>query len=310
MWNQHHCLVLLQTENPHQLPSKTKAPWKGVISQPKGVKTQPKGVIFSVVILMFLKTTSFRQPASQMGVQLFGGWFFDYYVSFFLYVLIQFIIIYVNPQSKNCSWAAGFQENITKKWKGFFCLNRLFFLRRQFFLAVQEPPIFFVAGWSRYIYIYMHIYVCILLFIYNTYVTFKTSKPSANIGETKQQNFTWIFEVMRLSLALFRLFVATEIESFASCRTPCREGFEGTSRAVPETYSRWKICRLQELQVAVICPLYPEKLTWFMWKQKSPKLKRKIIWTISSCLFFHLKFWGVYIFGNNVPQRWYEPSRI
>ena len=171
MWNQHHCLVLLQTENPHQLPSKTKAPWKGVISQPKGVKTQPKGVIFSVVILMFLKTTSFRQPASQMGVQLFGGWFFDYYVSFFLYVLIQFIIIYVNPQSKNCSWAAGFQENITKKWKGFFCLNRLFFLRRQFFLAVQEPPIFLLPV-DLGIYIYIHAYICMYIIIYLQYICY------------------------------------------------------------------------------------------------------------------------------------------
>ena len=144
---------------PSSTSIKTKAPWKGVISQPKGVKTQPKGIIFSVVILMFLKTTSFRQPASQMGVQLFGGWFFDYYVSFFLYVFIQFIIIYVNPQSKNCSWAAGFQENITKKWKGFFCLKRLFFWdaiffwrfkKRQFFLLPVDLGIDSLLIWLNF----------------------------------------------------------------------------------------------------------------------------------------------------------------
>ena len=38
----------------------------------------------------------------------------------------------------------------------------------------------------------------------------------------KTTEFHFILEVMRLSLALFRLFVATEIESFASCRRFCR----------------------------------------------------------------------------------------
>ena len=157
MWNQHHCLVLLQTENPHQLPSKTKAPWKCVISQPKGVKTQPKGVIFSVVILMVLKTISFRQPASQMGVQFFGGWFFEYYVSFFLYVLIRIIII---CQSKEQEVQLGsgvprkhHQKNVKRfffVWNAFFFWDANFFWlfkKRQFVLLPVDLGIYTYILW-------------------------------------------------------------------------------------------------------------------------------------------------------------------
>ena len=76
---------------------------------------------------------------------------------------------------------------------------------------LYKPPCFFCNTG------YIHTYI---LHIYITFITiaFKLSKPSANIWE-KTAEFHLIFEVMRLSLALFRLFVATEIESFASWST-------------------------------------------------------------------------------------------
>ena len=123
MWNQHHFLVLLQAENPHQLPSKKDALWKGVISQPKGVKTQPKGVIFSGVILRVFKTISFRQPASQMGVQLFGCWLLEYYVSLLLYFLIGIFSIF----QRIAAGQRGSKKTSPIKWNAFFCLKCLFF---------------------------------------------------------------------------------------------------------------------------------------------------------------------------------------
>ena len=48
----------------------------------------------------------------------------------------------------------GSKKTSPIKWKGFFCLKR-FFLRRQFFLAVQETPIFLLpVDLGIYIYIY------------------------------------------------------------------------------------------------------------------------------------------------------------
>ena len=98
---------------------------------------------------MVLKRISFRQPASQMGVQLFGGWFFEYYVSFFLYVLIRIIIICQSTEQELQLGSGVPRKHHQKSEKAFFVWN-VFFLRRQFFWAVQETPIFFVAGWSRY----------------------------------------------------------------------------------------------------------------------------------------------------------------
>ena len=133
MLNQHHFLVLLQAENPHQLPSKKDALWKGVISQPKGVKTQPKGVFSSGVILRVFKTISFRQPASQMGVQLFGCWLLEYYVSlFFFNGNLQHISIH---RARIAAGQRGSKKTSPIKWNAFF-------FERPFFLAVQEAPFF------------------------------------------------------------------------------------------------------------------------------------------------------------------------
>ena len=134
LWNQHHCL-LLQAGNP-QLPSKKM--WKGVISQPKGVTT-PKGVFSSGVILRVFRIISFRQPASQMGVQLFGCWLLEYYVSFFFV----FLNMNLHHIARIAAGQRGSKKTSPIKWNAFVCLKRLV-LRRQFFGPFKKP--FFYYG--------------------------------------------------------------------------------------------------------------------------------------------------------------------
>ena len=65
-------------------------------------------------------------------------------LTFGILCLLAFVFFNRNLQhiSKNCSWAAGFQENITNKVKRLFLFETPFFFETPIVLAVQETHFF------------------------------------------------------------------------------------------------------------------------------------------------------------------------